>query len=34
MREQGKLQADGKKAARDPSETQTVSFKISSVFIG
>ena len=34
MKEQSKLQAAGKKAAKDPSETQTVSFKISSVFIG
>ena len=34
MREQSKLQVAGEKAAKDPSETQTVSLKISSVFIG
>ena len=34
MRVQSKLQAAGKKAAKDRSETQSVSFKISSVFIG
>ena len=27
MREQSKLQAAGKKAAKDPSETQTVSLR-------
>ena len=33
MREQSKLQAAGKKVAKDQSETQTVSLKIYSVFI-
>ena len=33
VREQSKLQAAGKKAVKDQSETQTVSLKIYSVFI-